>query len=149
MKLIDVSIISRKEVNIHYTRNGQLSGPSGEQTKMNMNVLMKKWKQWESRMHSTPSPPAPAPREIALIGGDGYSTGNIFVKNINGHYGPICDDGWDDTDAVVACRSIRYRHFQKCLFFKMFNSGNGDTVLELQQPILPMEVSPLTLQWMM
>ena len=42
---------------------------------------------------------------VELQGGDGISTGNVFVLNNNGFFGPVCDDGWTDTDASTVCRS--------------------------------------------
>ena len=41
---------------------------------------------------------------MELQGGDGVSTGNVFVTNLNGFFGPVCDDSWDDTDANTVCR---------------------------------------------
>ena len=41
---------------------------------------------------------------IVLIGGNGLSSGNVFTINHNGFYGPVCDDGWTDTEATVVCR---------------------------------------------
>ena len=41
---------------------------------------------------------------LVLVGGNGYSSGNVFVDNRNGHFGPVCDDGWSNTSATVVCR---------------------------------------------
>ena len=41
---------------------------------------------------------------LVLIGGNGVSSGNVFVINRNGFYGPVCDDGWTLTEATVLCR---------------------------------------------
>ena len=41
---------------------------------------------------------------VDLIGGDGESNGNVYTTNRNGFYGPVCDDGWTDTEATVVCR---------------------------------------------
>jgi len=42
---------------------------------------------------------------VELRGGDGSSTGNVFVINNSGFYGPVCDDGWTDIEADTVCRS--------------------------------------------
>ena len=44
---------------------------------------------------------------VELRGGENDSSGNVFVENAEGYYGPVCDDGWDDEDAGVVCRSVR------------------------------------------
>ena len=41
--------------------------------------------------------------QIQLVGGNS-SAGNVFTYNFLGLYGPVCDDVWDDRDAVVVCR---------------------------------------------
>ena len=38
---------------------------------------------------------------ITLVGGSTTNEGNVFV---NGK--PVCDDAWDDTDALVTCRTL-------------------------------------------
>jgi len=45
---------------------------------------------------------------VTLVGGNGYSTGNVFVTNSAGFYGPVCDDSWTQEDAAVACRSLGF-----------------------------------------
>merc|ERR1711892_433748 len=45
---------------------------------------------------------------MELIGGDGYSTGNLFVVNENNFYGPVCDDDWGYEEALVACRQLGF-----------------------------------------
>ena len=41
---------------------------------------------------------------LVLVGGNGYSSGNVFVDNRNQYFGPVCDDGWTNTSAIVVCR---------------------------------------------
>ena len=45
---------------------------------------------------------------VTLVGGDGSSYGNVFMTNSAGFYGPVCDDGWTQQDAAVACRSLGF-----------------------------------------
>ena len=41
---------------------------------------------------------------LVLVGGNGYSSGNVFVVNHSGHFGPVCDNGWSNTSAAVVCK---------------------------------------------
>ena len=41
---------------------------------------------------------------LVLVGGNGFSSGNVFVDNHNGHFGPVCDNGWSNTSATVVCK---------------------------------------------
>jgi len=43
---------------------------------------------------------------VELRGGDGKTTGNVFAVNRNGILGPVCDDFWENKDAMVVCRQI-------------------------------------------
>ena len=43
---------------------------------------------------------------LRLVGG--YTLGRIEICK-NGEWGTICSDGWDNTDAGVACRQLGFK----------------------------------------
>ena len=45
---------------------------------------------------------------IELHGGDGFSYGNVFATNLNGYFGPVCDDGWGDIEATIVCQQLGF-----------------------------------------
>ena len=45
---------------------------------------------------------------VQLIGGDGYKSGNVFVQNSLGYFGPVCDDNWGFEDARVVCGQLGF-----------------------------------------
>ena len=42
--------------------------------------------------------------DIALKGGDFWSSGNVFING-----GPVCDDHWTSNEAMVVCKSLGFR----------------------------------------
>ena len=46
---------------------------------------------------------------MQLIGGNGYSNGNIYVLNSEGYFGPLCDDDYSSVDAGVVCAQLGFR----------------------------------------
>ena len=49
---------------------------------------------------------------VLLVGGAARGSGNVFVVNRNGFYGPVCDDNWSDTAATVVCKYKIISHKQ-------------------------------------
>ena len=49
---------------------------------------------------------------IRLVGGSIPTQGRVEVCR-NDAWGTVCDDGWTDVDASVACRQLGYSRFSK------------------------------------
>ena len=82
---------------------------------------------------------------VVLIGGNGNSSGNVYVTNRNGFYGPVCDDGWTDTEATVVCRCKG--SLQRSKVNQIFSSDNLDSTPGHRLLNRSLEVFPQPLQW--
>ena len=58
---------------------------------------------------------------LRIIDGNTYAEGRVEVCQ-NGSWATVCDEGWDDIDATVACRGFRFEwgehslRSQSCIF---------------------------------
>jgi len=47
--------------------------------------------------------------DVSLMGGNGNSTGNVYVTNKEGYHGPVCDDQfWNNNAATVVCKELGF-----------------------------------------
>uniref|UniRef100_UPI00358E93DF neurotrypsin-like isoform X1 n=2 Tax=Myxine glutinosa TaxID=7769 RepID=UPI00358E93DF len=77
-----------------------------------------------SSLPSTPVGPL-----VRLVGGSWAGEGRVEVF-LHGIWGTVCDDGWTDEDAVVACRSLGFRGPAKALHWAYFGEGSGPIHLQ-------------------
>ena len=53
--------------------------------------------------------------DIRLQGGSSVDEGRVEVC-MNGVWGTVCDNSWNNTDASVVCRQLGFSRFRKILF---------------------------------
>ncbi|XP_071836531.1 scavenger receptor cysteine-rich domain-containing protein DMBT1-like [Apostichopus japonicus] len=66
---------------------------------------------------------------VRLVGGTFAQEGRVEVYH-NGHWGTICDDGWDDNDASVVCRQFGYSNIGSARNSAAFGTGTGQIWLD-------------------
>lgn len=57
--------------------------------------------------------------ELRLEGGSNAYEGRVEVCR-NQAWGTVCDNGWTNVDATVACRHLGYSGFRKLLYLKCY-----------------------------
>ena len=66
---------------------------------------------------------------VRVVGGDGKSYGTVEVC-INGFWGLITDNSWDDKDSVVICRQLGFEANSNCKLV-VIKDTNSFTILRL------------------
>ncbi|PIK44174.1 putative deleted in malignant brain tumors 1 protein [Apostichopus japonicus] len=66
---------------------------------------------------------------VRLVGGTFAQEGRVEVHH-NGHWGTICDDGWDDKDATVVCRQLGYSNIGSARNSAAVGTGTGQIWLD-------------------
>uniref|UniRef100_A0A8C4Q6Q1 Serine protease 12 n=1 Tax=Eptatretus burgeri TaxID=7764 RepID=A0A8C4Q6Q1_EPTBU len=61
---------------------------------------------------------------LRLVDGDSEREGRIEVR-IDGEWGSVCDDGWSDRDATVACRQLGFLGRARARGLAYFGEGSG------------------------
>jgi len=66
---------------------------------------------------------------VKLENGSSYNEGRVEVY-YNSHWGTVCDDGWDDTDAGVVCRQLGFGSSGIAIGSARFGQGSGSIWLD-------------------
>ena len=61
--------------------------------------------------------------KIRILDGTGENEGRVEIM-YQGIWGTICDDGWDDIDASIACKELGFSH-GNAMTQAQFGSGTG------------------------
>ena len=56
---------------------------------------------------NTTSQPECSSGDLRLVGGERKSDGRVEIC-VEGLWGTVCDSGWDQREALVVCRQIRF-----------------------------------------
>ena len=92
---------------------------------MNLMCLFSIYNKINSVVFSQPIA-ACSPGDIRLVNGSRDTEGRLEIC-YNGDWGTVCDEGWDDVDAAVACRELGFVAqgqslllFQLCTQYQLF-----------------------------
>ena len=79
---------------------------------------------------SLPAETLQHPPPIRLIGGNNETEGRVEVL-IQGQWGTVCDDFWNNNDAMVVCRQLGLpAEGAQALSFAHFGQGEGPITLD-------------------
>ena len=65
---------------------------------------------------------------IRLVEGNSNNYGRVEIYN-DGEWGTVCDDGWDNADATVACRQLGFHSSVSAYGSATYGQGKGPIVL--------------------
>ncbi|TMS04316.1 Neurotrypsin [Larimichthys crocea] len=66
---------------------------------------------------------------VRLVAGESRKEGRVEVF-INGQWGSVCDDGWNDVNAAVVCRQLGFTGVAKARSMAYFGEGRGPIHLD-------------------
>uniref|UniRef100_A0A8C9R5F8 Neurotrypsin n=1 Tax=Scleropages formosus TaxID=113540 RepID=A0A8C9R5F8_SCLFO len=66
---------------------------------------------------------------VRLVAGETRREGRVEVF-LNGQWGSVCDDGWDDLNAAVVCRQLGFVGVSKARSLAYFGEGRGPIHLD-------------------
>ncbi|KAM9847935.1 neurotrypsin [Aulostomus maculatus] len=83
----------------------------------------------EGHSYDTSGPLSPSGPLVRLVAGESRKEGRVEVF-MKGHWGSVCDDGWNDVNAVVVCRQLGFTGVAKARSMAYFGEGRGPIHLD-------------------
>ena len=68
-------------------------------------------------------------KALRLVGSSNYYEGRVEIY-YGGSWGTICDDGWDQADAIVICKELGFSTASTYKRNAFFGQGSGNIVLD-------------------